>query len=171
MHRLFFALEPSQGVRTEITTIQQALHGNGRAIHPQQFHITLTFLGSQESRLIPQLCHIAAQIPFAPCTLVLDRLGTFRRSEVLWIGASKIPGALSDFRNALVKGMEDADIHFDQKDWEVHLTLYRRLRKPPRTMAFVPVSWPLSGFSLIESVNVKNGVEYQRRAYWKTGHR
>ncbi len=167
-HRLFFALEPSPRVRTEIHAVQERLNGSGRAILPQQFHITLAFLGMQESVLIPKLCAIAAQVPLAPCTLVLDRPGNFRRSKVLWLGASTIPDALSDFRRALVQGIETAGIEFDQKAWKIHLTLYRGLRKPPHIMETVPVTWPLNGFSLIESVSVKNGVEYHRQARWNT---
>ncbi len=167
-HRLFFALEPRAQIRQEMHAIQQRLNVTGRAIPVTQFHVTLAFLGMQESVLIPKLCEMAAQISFVPCSLVLDRLDTFRRSDVLWLGAEVIPAVLNDFRCALITGLADAGIRFDRKAWKPHVSLYRRLRKPLPIMDTVPVIWPLDGFSLIESVSVKNGVEYRRQAHWNS---
>ena len=101
--------------------------------------------------------------------MVLDQLGSFRRTGVLWLGASTIPAALQDFHQSLIEAIESSGIDRDRKQWKLHLTLYRRLRKPPPIMEIVPVTWPLDGFSLIESVSVKSGVEYHRQGHWKSG--
>ena len=168
-HRLFFALEPGDRVRKEVHAIQEKLPGCGRAVHPAQFHITLAFLGMQPSPVIPVLCGLASTLSFEPCTLVLDQVGRFRRAGVLWLGASVVPAALQDFLQALIEVVENAGIDRDQKAWQPHITLYRRLRNSPPIMDTVPVTWPLDGFSLIESVSLNNGVEYQRQGHWKSG--
>ena len=168
-HRLFFALEPDQTVRREICALQNKLAYSGRKVAKEKFHITLAFLGMQPAAIIPQVSAIASRVPFTPCSLILDRLGIFRRAGVLWIGATIIPGALQNFHQALLDELERADIGYDRKAWKPHLTLYRRLRNKPVIMDTVPVTWQLNQFSLIESINVKSGIEYCRQGCWKSG--
>ena len=168
-HRLFFALEPPDQVRHQVHVLQQRIGAEGRAVKPEQFHVTLAFLGMQPGDVIPALCTIASTLTFEPCTVVLDRLGSFRRTGVLWLGAKTIPAPLRDFQQSLIEGIESAGIDRDRKEWKLHLTLYRRLRKPPSIMDIVPLVWSLDGFSLIESVSVKSGVEYHRQGHWKCG--
>jgi 2'-5' RNA ligase len=168
-HRLFFALEPDEKVRREIHAVQKKLDCNGRKVPENQFHITLAFLGMQPAEMIPEVSAIASRVPFSPCALVLDRFGIFRRAGVLWIGTTIIPAALQNFHQALLDELERADIGYDRKAWEPHLTLYRRLRNRPVIMDTVPVTWQLNQFSLVESINVKSGIEYCRQGCWKSG--
>ena len=69
----------------------------------------------------------------------------------------------------LVGALLDAGIGYDRKPWTFHLTLYRKLRKAPGIMDPVAIDWALDGFSLIESVGVKNGVEYHALGRWQAG--
>ncbi len=168
-HRLFFALEPGEKVRREIHAVQKKLACSGRKVPPEQFHVTLAFLGMQPAEIIPEVAAIASRMHFSPCSLVLDRLGVFRRAGVLWMGATIIPAALQNFQQTLLDELERADIGYDRKAWKPHLTLYRRLRNSPVIMATVPVTWQLNQFSLIESINVKSSIEYCRQGCWKNG--
>ncbi len=168
-HRLFFALEPDEKVRREIHASQKKLAYNARMIQSEQIHVTLAFLGQQAPEIVPELCSLASRLHFEPCTLVLDRLGTFRRVKVLWLGASEVPASLQGFRQTLTDELEKAGIGFDRKAWKPHLTLYRGLRNKPGIMEVDPVIWRLNQFSLIESINVKGGVEYCRQGHWKSG--
>jgi 2'-5' RNA ligase len=168
-HRLFFALEPDEKIRREFHAVQKKLACKGRMVPERQFHITLAFLGMQPAEVIPEVSAIASRVPFSACSLVLDRFGIFRRAGVLWIGATIVPAALQKFHQALLDELERADIGYDRKAWKPHLTLYRRLRNRPVIMETVPVTWQLNQFSLVESINVKSGVEYCRQGCWKSG--
>lgn len=165
--RLFFALEPNDAVRDEIYSVQQASKANGRAVTPNQFHATLAFLGMQPADVIPALQRLSSELTLEPCSICLDHLGQFRRAGVLWLGSTNLPPALEAFHLSLLTGLEGAGIDRDRKPWQFHITLYRRLRMSPDIMSLTPVIWPLDGFSLIESVGVKNGVEYHRHGHWK----
>jgi 2'-5' RNA ligase len=165
--RLFFALEPADAVRREVHRVQQALAVQGRAVIPEQFHVTLAFLGMQPAEVIPVLQSMASRLVLPECTILLDRIGRFSRTGVLWLGASDIPPGLDAFHLSLVEGLERVGVDRDRKPWEPHLTLYRRLRKPSPIMPDVRVVWPLDGFSLIESVSVKSGVEYRNHGQWR----
>jgi 2'-5' RNA ligase len=166
-HRLFFALDPPSAVRRRVTLLQQKLEGTGRAVPPENFHVTLAFLGMQPPEVVPAAADVAAGLRFPSCEVVFDRLGSFRRAGVLWLGASRVPGALVAFQRDLVGALLDADIGYDRKPWEFHLTLYRKLRNPPPTMDPIAIRWPLDGFRLVESVSVRRGVEYHTLAQWR----
>jgi 2'-5' RNA ligase len=165
-HRLFFALVPPPEVRRQAEDVQNALAVGGRAARPAQFHVTLAFLGLQPATLIPDIIGVAAGLQFERCRVVMDHLGQFGRAGVLWLGARQVPEKLAAFQHQLVGGLLDAGIGYDRKPWKFHLTLYRKMRTPPPTMAPVAIEWSLDGFSLIESVGVKNGVEYHEIGHW-----
>lgn len=165
-HRLFFSLDPDPEVRHEIERLQRRIAGHGRAVRPEQFHLTLAFLGMQQTEVIPKLKNMARSLEFEPCLLELDKIGRFRNGGILWLGPSVAPPELLRFQQALVEGIESLGVDRDRKPWAPHITLYRRLRKPPGIMAPDPVKWRLRGFTLIESVGVRNGVEYRCLGRW-----
>ncbi len=168
-HRLFFALWPDDGVRARVEALQRGLDLPGRAARPQQFHVTLAFMGMQPAGLIPEILAVASRLSFEPCRVVMDRIGRFPRNGVLWLGASEVPDCLVRFQDDLVGALLEAGIGYDRKPWTFHLTLYRKLRKAPVIMDTVEIEWALGGFSLIESVGVKNGVEYHALGRWQAG--
>jgi 2'-5' RNA ligase len=157
---------PDAGVRSAVSDLQQNLGVEGRAVSPPNLHVTLAFLGMQETAVIPRVSAIAAGLAFPPCRVVLDCLGQFGRGRVLWLGAETVPAPLRAFQQSLVSGLTAAGIGHDPKPWQFHLTLYRRLRMPPPTLGPVAIEWRLAGFELIESVGVKNGVEYHSIGQW-----
>ncbi len=165
-HRLFFALVPDDAVRARVTRLQKELDVSGRPARPHQFHVTLAFLGMQRAELIPEIVDIAAGLEFRPCRIVMDEVGSFKRTGVLWLGASETPQVLAEFQHSLVSALLAAEIGYDRKPWRFHLTLYRKMRKRPVIMDPVAIEWRLKGFSLIESVGVKNGVEYHEIGHW-----
>ena len=166
-HRLFFALVPPAGVRRQAQRVQRALDSGGRPVKPDNLHVTLAFLGMQETDAIPVITAVASRLEFPGCRVVLDHVGQFGRGSVLWLGAREVPEALSMFQRELVDALACAGIGHDPKPWKLHLTLYRRLRKPPPTLGAVAIEWRLDGFELIESVGARSGVEYHSLAHWK----
>jgi 2'-5' RNA ligase len=146
---------------------QRSLSLEGRAVPQQNFHVTLAFLGMQEAESIPLISEVASGLQFPRCEVALDKSGTFRKAGVLWLGANEIPEALNRFQHDLVGGLLKAGIGYDRKPWIFHLTLYRKMRKRPVIMHPVNIRWPMDGFSLIESVSVRSGVEYRTIGHWK----
>mgnify|MGYP001820268274 FL=1 len=166
-HRLFFALEPNGGVRNAVGRLQKTLALDARPVPIANFHVTLAFLGMQNTAVIPVVCEVASRLAFPTCEVVLDSLGRFKRAGVIWLGASEVPGVLQQFQQNLVDGLLEAGVGYDRKPWKFHLTLYRKMRTPPPTMDSVAIRWHLNSFSLVESVSVRSGVEYHRMGHWK----
>ena len=165
--RLFFALNPNRRVRDEVAAVQEQCGGEGRAVPPANFHVTLAFLGMQEAEAIPLVCEVASRLAFPHCELMLDRLGRFKRAGVIWLGASQVPAQLAAFQRNLVGALLDAGIGHDHKPWTPHLTLYRKMRTMPSIMEPVNIRWRLEGFSLVESISVNRGVVYHDIASWR----
>jgi 2'-5' RNA ligase len=166
-HRLFFALVPDPAVRERIEAVQRSLPVAGRATPPHQFHATLAFLGMQPPACIPAIFEAAGEQEPPGGRVRIDRVGVFRRTGVLWLGASRVPEALARFQANLVGSLLDREIGYDRKPWEFHVTLYRKLRKPAPIMESVAIEWAIDGFDLVESVRVGNGVEYHSIGHWK----
>ena len=166
-HRLFFALEPDDGVRKSVGRLQKSLGLDARPVPVANFHVTLAFLGMQNSAVIPVVCDVASRLVFPPCEVLLDSLGRFKRAGVLWLGVSDVPAVLQQFQQDLVERLLEAGVGYDCKPWKFHLTLYRKMRTPPPTMDPVAIRWRLNSFSLVESVSVRSGVEYHRVGHWK----
>lgn len=160
-------MQPDDGVRKAVGQVRQTLKLDARPVPAANFHVTLAFLGMQESAVIPVACEMASKLVFPPCGVVLDRLGRFTRAGVLWLGASEVPEALQRFQQDLVDSLLEAGIGYDRKPWKFHLTLYRKMRKPPPTMDPVAIRWRFNGFSLVESVSVRSGVEYHTLGHWQ----
>jgi 2'-5' RNA ligase len=164
--RLFFALVPGQGVIDRLEAFQCAVPVPARQVAPRLFHATLVFLGQRPRERNHELLQVAESVSFEPCEVVLDRPGQFRRSRVGWLGANRVPRALGVFQQALASALDQAGIAFDQRAWTFHVTLYRDLRKPLPIMPPVAINWPLEGFSLLESVQQKDGVDYRQIGHW-----
>jgi len=166
-HRVFFALVPPLAVRDRVRDLQLTLGGGGRAVKPDNFHVTLAFMGSQPSAAISVLLEAASCLEFERCTVQLDTVGSFGRSGVGWLGSDAIPGSLTRFQASLAASLHEAGIPFDRKPWHFHLTLYRRLRKLPPIMQTIAIEWRLEGFSLMESIRAEKGVEYHPLGHWE----
>jgi len=171
--RLFFALQPDLQTRRRIERIQRWLkirHGiEGRAVKENQFHVTLAFLGNQPINVLQTLLNLGAGLEMPACRVLLDRLGSFRRAGVIWLGAAALPAELCAFQARLVAALEEAGIPFDHKPWKFHVTLYRDLRTPWCRIEPDTVSWDLNGFSLVESISTDGGVEYRQLGRWYAG--
>lgn len=165
IHRLFFALNPNSRVRASILEVQAQLTASGaRPVPGPRLHATLLFLGHHPDEAINVLTERAAPLEFPPCSVMLDRVGWFPRTRVMWLGASAIPDPLQKFQLALASATRDAGIDFDDRPWRLHVTLYRNMRKQPERIDFEPIDWTLTGYELMESVNDSSGLHYEVRA-------
>jgi 2'-5' RNA ligase len=166
-HRLFFALRPEPDTLQGIVSIQQLLaSGRGRPVPRERLHATLLFLGNQEHDEFQQIQETATELEFPICGFTLDRVGHFPRAAVVWLGSNSIPQALQSFQHRLSQALEAAGLVFERRDWRLHVTLYRDLRKRPAKIDFKPVKWSPRRFCLMESVQTREGLLYIERGSW-----
>jgi 2'-5' RNA ligase len=168
--RLFFALWPDAG-------LQERLHALAREAVPERrarclpvhnIHLTLAFLGYVSAAQRSCLERAAAEVRAAPFTLVLDQLGCFRRAGILWAGATVVPQALRTLIQGLNAGMAGCGLTPDKREFRLHVTLARKLRRclPARPIA-PPLPWSVERFSLVLSNTYPDGARYEILRTWE----
>lgn len=168
VRRLFFALWPDEAVRSDLIDLQKRLApGIGRLVSGANLHITLVFLGA--TTVARQLCieESLAGRDRPEFSLQLDQLGYWRKPQVLWVGSATVPPPLSALTQQLRDVVAHCGCEVDTRPFQAHLTLCRKVRKPPRDLpAMVPIPWPVNSFALVESVTAASGVCYNVLQTW-----
>lgn len=167
--RLFFALWPDAAVRARLAAIGAALPARcGRRVAAENLHITLSFLGNVPGEELDCLTEGASEIHSPALTLVLERLGWFRRARVVWLAPAEAqaPAALIDLAGRVNRVVRRCGLEPDGRAWHPHLTLTRKAARPPRDTEVNPVYWEISDFCLVESVTRAGGPEYRVLQRW-----
>ncbi len=163
LHRLFFALWPDEATRKALARSTRALarHCGGRPVPPQNFHITLAFLGNVPDERLDAVRDAAAGCRLEPLTLLLDRVGYFPAPQVLWLGPSQAPGQLAQFAADLTAALTTAGQPPDARPFQPHLTIARKVLSASGLRQPRPVAWPVAGFALVESRTDAEGARYR----------
>ncbi|HLB31888.1 MAG TPA: 2'-5' RNA ligase family protein [Gammaproteobacteria bacterium] len=86
--------------------------------------------------------------------------------RVLWLAPTLNPDPLS----RLVEGLSDMakrrGIPLDERPYNSHLTIARKVRDFEGAAVFKPVKWLVGEFRLLESKSLKSGVVYVPLAAW-----
>ncbi len=167
-HRLFFALWPSDDLRRLLAPRIRAMQpvGVGRPQRPDQWHVTLEFLGPVPVSRLAAVHEAAAQVGAAPCELRLDAVEHWRRPEVLCVVARELPAPLEALVQQLRGALAVRGFDPETRPFRAHLTLARKVRRPVKPGPVQPLAWPVHGFSLVESVTDRVGSVYTPLASW-----
>lgn len=161
--RLFFALWPSDAQRQAMVDWIDALGlgQQGRPVSEQNLHITLVFLGDTPLDRVDCIISRAAPSNAASFVLRFDRLGYFRRAQVLWAGVSHLPPVLARLHHELEQALVPCGYRPEPREFTPHLTLRRKVaRKPELPADPSPLLWPIDQFCLVSSMLTPAGAEY-----------
>lgn len=164
--RLFFALTPDEATRDAIYRASRnlALNSGGRAIPPEQFHITLAFLGSvqpeQEERVAALATGTGEEVQSGPFDFTLDEIGFWPNSKVIWYGCTHTPEALRELALDLRRRLSNAALPPAPRKFVPHVTLARWVRKAGPFPAPERISWEVREFVLMRSETLSSGVRY-----------
>jgi 2'-5' RNA ligase len=167
-HRLFFALWPTDSLRVALAPRLCALQprGVGRPQSPQQWHVTLEFLGPVPASRVAAAQEAAEAVRAGPFELVFDAVEHWRRPEVLCLVASEVPPALDGLVRELRAGLAARGFLPERRAFRAHLTLARKLHRPVAVGPFEPLRWTADEFALVESVTERAGSRYTPLARW-----
>ena len=166
--RLFFGLPLTDAARTALqaATKQAALPPTARLSLPQNYHMTLVFLGQTGTRQLACIRHAADAVQVPEFTLQLDHLGHWPRPQVLWAAPSAPPDALGQLVTGLQQRLCACGFEPEQRDYRPHVTLARRLRGFDGPCKLDPVTWRVRQFHLYRSAPAANGIRYQPIGSW-----
>lgn len=168
MHRLFFALWPSDSLRTALAPRIRALQpdGVGRPQRPDQWHVTVEFLGAVPASRVPAAREAAAQVQCAPCEVRFDAIEYWRRPEVLCLVARELPPMLEDLVRQLRTALAQRGFEPESRPFRAHLTLARKVTRAVTAVQFEPLVWPVRELTLVESITDRSGSLYTPLAAW-----
>jgi len=171
--RLFFALWPEPG---ELALLAERLGRlvpplAGRPQRPDQLHVTVEFLGAiVESRLAEvHAAGAAAAAAAQPFEILFDRMDHWRRPRVLCLTASETPPALVQLSQSLRRELTSRGFEVERREFRAHLTLARKVDRPPPVAAFEPVRWPARSLTLVRSLSDAAGSRYEPLVAWNAG--
>ncbi len=167
--RLFFALWPDQPLRREL---ERLLTGEpfkavtGRRVVPENYHITLRYLGPVTEAQQSCVERIADRLQGEDFRLTLDRVGYWPGPRVAWLGAEQVPAALGRLVEALESGLESCGFEPERRPFQPHLTFLRKARPTALPTTVSPIVWPVDRFALVRSHTLPEGVRYDVVRSW-----
>jgi 2'-5' RNA ligase len=137
--RLFVAIALPQPIRDEIIRVQQELQplvprAVARWVRPDQFHLTLRFLGDVPADGVEDLKQSVGAVcrNARPLSLRAEGVGFFpnpRASRVIWVGINDRAGRLVDLQQQIETAVAQFSAEPGEKNFTGHATL-GRLKNP-----------------------------------------
>jgi 2'-5' RNA ligase len=160
--RLFFSLWPTSKVRQQmVAASEQAIEAaGGNPIPPENYHITLAFLGNVPRDTIPELIFVARGIRFPAFEMQLDRTGYWPRSQIAWLKPSATPSPLEKLVAELWVALSTLGITPDEHSFAPHVSLVRRVPGGLGRLLDQKVVWPVRDFALVQSDAQPSGSVY-----------
>lgn len=126
MPRLFLAIDPPPAVADAMAELRtESL--DGRWTDPEQYHLTLRFIGDVPEEKVSDLREAAAPADAAPFELAPSGLGVFptrRNPSVVWTGLEEQP-ALFDLQERLENRLVEAGFDPEDRPFTPHITIAR----------------------------------------------
>ena len=144
--RLFIALPVPADVRRALAETQARLlrqGAGGRMVPPENFHMTLVFLGSTADPA-PAIAALQS-VPVLKTALEFDRLTLF--GDVL-VALYKKNETQEQYVRALRAALDAAGVRFDRQAFRPHITLCRKTALPGPTFRLGPLERPLRSLRL-----------------------
>ena len=158
--RLFLAIWPNEDQINQLYELQGQYADWGREVVPENFHITLLFLGEVEEEVVACLNESISSITFEPFRIRLDQLGYFPKPRIFWVGPKEIPAELETLFKKLRNYAHRCGISKLSKRYQPHVTLLRKSEVPVSDQNFVPIEWEVNDFHLVESQIGQHGAHY-----------
>lgn len=175
--RLFLTLTPPSAFRQRLGALADRLQAElgGRRIPDANLHLTLAFLGEQDSETSERLTTWLHNLEVFPSSLELDHLGQFTRPGIVWIGPQHPPDTLLELRAGLSRTLSSMGIaHQPHRRFMPHISLLRKVHSPVLQNAIPPegdLLWHYDQVHLVQSTLTNAGSHYQCLASSTLSHR
>ncbi|MBO1076327.1 RNA 2',3'-cyclic phosphodiesterase [Roseomonas marmotae] len=169
MVRLFVALPIDDGTRDELAGLAGGIPG-ARWVPPENYHLTLRFIGEVENVLADELDEALATIRAKPFELKLRGVNVFEKAgriHSLYAGVERCE-RLSHLQSKVETALQRAGLPPERKKFAPHVTLARTEKAAPdKLIAFVQAHnlfrappQPVNHFSLYSSRLGKEQAHY-----------
>lgn len=166
--RLFFALWPDERLQGELARRLPPLAAavSGRAQRPDQWHVTLEFLGGVETARQRAAWEAADRVAVDAFEVVFDALDHWRHPQVYCLAATRTPAPLAQLVEQLRTGLALMGFTPETRAYRPHVTLSRKVRAARPGPLREPLHWPADRFALVHSVTDPAGSRYEPLRWW-----
>jgi 2'-5' RNA ligase len=170
--RLFFALWPTDAVRSELAAAAKSHASLGRAIAARNLHITLVFLGAvapERAAAVYEVARSVQKLTFdGKFSVHLDAVELWRRSSLICLTAGQTPPGLLAIVERLRAGLRERGCELREPEtFRPHVTLVRDVARGAAVAGAASVQWPVDSFALVESKVGQRGSEYTMLEAWR----
>lgn len=125
MPRLFSAIEIPWSIAERLTMLRSGLSG-ARWIDPENYHLTLRFIGDVDGATARDFTNALGEIDAAPFDLRLDGLGSFggNKPRAIFADVASSP-ALESLRRAHERAARSTGLPPESRNFKAHVTLAR----------------------------------------------
>jgi 2'-5' RNA ligase len=168
--RLFIALMPDEAVRTQLHAAARdlAIRTNPqrkRMIAPENYHLTLQFLGdgisAEQEAAVRQALTLVRGDPFE---MTIDHARTFGEGGTWWLGMRQVPPQLEALRAGVLQRTASVGIAGDRR-FTPHVSVMKVPEKLPPTRTSV-IRWKVDAMALVSSTLTPEGSRYQVLEQW-----
>lgn len=175
--RLFVGLELPWELRQRVALLANAGIPGARWVPPENYHLTLRFIGETPGHLAEEIDHTLAALAAPSFTLILTGIGTFGkggRSQSLWVGVERSE-PLERLQSKIETALQRCGLEPERRRFQPHLTL-ARLDNPAasKLAAFIQANnlfrsepTPISHFTLFSSLLGKDQAVYRAEAEYE----
>jgi len=167
MHRLFVAIRPPAGIRTQLLSL---MHGvsNARWQDEDQLHLTVRFIGEVDRHRAEDVAASLGSIHHAAFAIALAGIGRFDRrgNGALWAGVAP-HGPLKSLHKKVDRACLNVGIAPDSRAYMPHITLARLNAASGPIDALIAASggltsdpFPVDAFCLYQSDLTPSGPIY-----------
>ena len=128
----------------------------------RNLHITLQFLGDVAVDKVETIKQFVSNLRFSPFSVEFDRVGSWPRNEVAWVGSENPCQQLDDLVANIKGGLSDGSRK--ARKFVPHITLARKVRRKLHE-PIKPLCWPVVRVDLIRSVLDNQGSQYESIAH------
>ena len=166
--RLFFAIWPKDDIRLALAAqrLEVARLTGGRPILPVTLHLTMVFAGNVPQTRLLEMKMVASRLRAAPFRYTVNTAGCFATPRIAWLASDQPPQALFELQQALHDGVHAADFDVDSRTFRPHITVARHITAAIETHPISPCHWDVDEFSLVQTVQDGNGVQYEVIDQW-----
>ncbi|MGG7055911.1 RNA 2',3'-cyclic phosphodiesterase [Nitrosomonas sp. ANs5] len=166
--KIFLALWPPAAARQQLDQLAKQLIAGcqGRAIRPENLHLTLLFIGEVAPSVLPKLGQAVSVVKQPAFHMILDEIRYWKREGIVVAGMQQPPAALLELVQALRQALSTMEIPFDARPFKPHVTLVRnaKCRELPDSMTVI--DWEVAQWSLVQSLPTPQGVVYRALTNW-----
>lgn len=169
--RLFFAYWPDTAARRALLEATRAAVAaiDGQPVSAANLHVTVAFVGKVPASRIPDLMRIGGRGDYPVAELRFDRLEYWPRAKVVAALPTTIPEAGQRLVEMLWERLQPLGFERELRAWRPHVSIVRRMRRPPPRLAIPGVRWSCDRLALVESMSAPDGMHYTALAEWPLG--